>query len=486
MPYPGCPDHDQEQIQLASISVTTIHHSVIDEFRTYYRHCPDYRDIHAVLRSGKTVPKYSIGDNGFVYWHSSHGTREPRICVPSTGQLRVRAVAEFHDQVAVGHMGFHKTLAHVSRLYVWPKRKDFAKDYVAECPSCQEERLCAVDVKRKVGQCPCGSRRTGTTSVATWRGRSVSPRQNYGAQLPRSLSADSKTTSKLEELGGSVATLKEFVDQERIRRGEKERKRLAREEAKKKELEALQREAEERLAEEAHCLRKLEKQRRCEEEQLAMTTAVEMQLAVRLSKIQEEIKNEVRKVVEKGKAKEEQPSSSGSASEPSEVEVITVGTENLATTEKRKRGEDTLVGNSPPVTMPAKKQNQRASIRQLRFSERLQRTRTRVIWKNTRSPTGKASSAMKPPTRNVAMERLMYLDQARRESAIADCELLRDYCRLEGVTYTTKVQVIFDLADARERVRFGLGTHSRTDSQDLEAAEEEKSSHESSDNDSGQ
>ncbi|GBG82526.1 hypothetical protein CBR_g34902 [Chara braunii] len=132
------PDHDQEQIQLSSISVTTLHHSVIDEFRTQYRHCPDYRDIHATLRSGKTVPNYSLGDNGLVYWHGSQGTREPHICVPSTGQLRVRAVAEFHDQAAAGHMGFHKTLARVSRLYVWPKRKDFVKDYVAECPTCQE------------------------------------------------------------------------------------------------------------------------------------------------------------------------------------------------------------------------------------------------------------------------------------------------------------------------------------------------------------
>ncbi|GBG83168.1 hypothetical protein CBR_g36784 [Chara braunii] len=49
-----------------------------------------------------------------------------------------RAVAEFHDQAVAGHMGFHKTLARVSRLYVWPKRKDFVKDYVAECPTCHE------------------------------------------------------------------------------------------------------------------------------------------------------------------------------------------------------------------------------------------------------------------------------------------------------------------------------------------------------------
>ncbi|GBG80309.1 hypothetical protein CBR_g30677 [Chara braunii] len=132
------PDHDQEQIHLASISVTSVHHSVIDEFRTQYRHCPDYRDIYAILRSGKTVPNYSLGDHCFVYWHGSQGTREPRICVPSTGQLRVRAVAEFHDEASADHMGFHKMLAHLSRLYVWPKRKNFVKDYVAKCPTCQE------------------------------------------------------------------------------------------------------------------------------------------------------------------------------------------------------------------------------------------------------------------------------------------------------------------------------------------------------------
>ncbi|GBG63300.1 hypothetical protein CBR_g37386 [Chara braunii] len=125
-------------IQLVAISVTTIHHSVIDEFRTQYRHCPDYRDIHPTLRSGNTVPNYYLGDNGLVYWHGSQGTSEARICVPSTGQQRVRAVAEFHDQAAASHMGFHKTLVRVSHLYVWPKRKDFVKDYVAECPTCQK------------------------------------------------------------------------------------------------------------------------------------------------------------------------------------------------------------------------------------------------------------------------------------------------------------------------------------------------------------
>ncbi|GBG65018.1 hypothetical protein CBR_g49087 [Chara braunii] len=133
------PDHNQEPIHLAAISITTVDQSVIDVYRTQYLHCPDYRVIHATLRSGKTVPSYSLGENGLVYWHGRSDQLEPHICVPSTGQLRVQAVAEFHDQAAAGHMGFHKTLARVCRLYVWPKSKDFVKAYSQECPTCQED-----------------------------------------------------------------------------------------------------------------------------------------------------------------------------------------------------------------------------------------------------------------------------------------------------------------------------------------------------------
>ncbi|GBG59547.1 hypothetical protein CBR_g49807 [Chara braunii] len=112
------PDHNQEPIHLVAISITTVDQSVIDAYRTQHRHCPDYCVIHATLRSGKTVPSYSLGENGLVYWHGRSGQLEPRICVPSTRQLLVQAIAEFHDQAVVGHMGFHKMLARVCRLYV--------------------------------------------------------------------------------------------------------------------------------------------------------------------------------------------------------------------------------------------------------------------------------------------------------------------------------------------------------------------------------
>ncbi|GBG60186.1 hypothetical protein CBR_g3430 [Chara braunii] len=131
------PDHNQEPIHLAAISITTVNQSVIDAYRTQYRHCPDYRVIHATLQSGKIVPSYSLGENGLEYWHGRSGQLEPRICVPSTGQFRVQVVAEFQDQAVAGHMGFHKPLARVCRLYVRPKSKDFVKPYIQECPTYQ-------------------------------------------------------------------------------------------------------------------------------------------------------------------------------------------------------------------------------------------------------------------------------------------------------------------------------------------------------------
>ncbi|GBG83498.1 hypothetical protein CBR_g37212 [Chara braunii] len=67
------PDHNQEPIHLAAISITTIDQSVIDAYRTQYRHCPDYHVIHATLRSGKTVPSYSLGENDLVYWYDKSG-----------------------------------------------------------------------------------------------------------------------------------------------------------------------------------------------------------------------------------------------------------------------------------------------------------------------------------------------------------------------------------------------------------------------------
>ncbi|GBG59287.1 hypothetical protein CBR_g32300 [Chara braunii] len=265
--------------------------------------------------------------------------------------------------------------------------------------------------------------------------------------------------NRLDELDWTIASVQEFVEMERARRAEKEQRRHEREEARRVEEEVQAAEAE-------RALRKAEKLRKWEEEQLAMAKAVEVQLSVRLGDIREEIKTEVRKALTstlvnsqvktavntKGKEKvvaiEELPSTSGTSSE---VEAITEGAGKLSIQEKQKRGED-----SPPVTTPAKRSSKRTGIRPVRLSERLQRTRTKIaVRRSARGTATKALTAMKPPARDTMMERLLFLDNTRRELSTLDYDMLRMICREEGVNYSMKVQAIFDVADRRAHVRFG-------------------------------
>ncbi|GBG86995.1 hypothetical protein CBR_g44450 [Chara braunii] len=294
------------------------------------------------------------------------------------------------------------------------------------------------------------SRRTATVSP---------PR----GQVQQPLSGgDQGAHNQLDELGKTVASVQEFVKMERARRAEKEQRRLEREEARRAEAEA-------RRAEAERAARKAEKLRKREEEQLAMAKAVEVQLSLRLGDIRDEIKTEVRKaltstalksqpeaaVTVTGKGKEvligSLPSTSGSANE---VDVITEGTTKLVIQEKRKRGEDTPVGDSPPVTTPTKRTRKRMDVRPVRLSGRLQRTRSRVsVQRPAKRLASKAFTMMKQPTTDNAMERMIFLDNTRRELSKMDYDTLRSFCREEG--YTTKVQAIFDLADKRAQLRLG-------------------------------
>ncbi|GBG60685.1 hypothetical protein CBR_g12421 [Chara braunii] len=276
------------------------------------------------------------------------------------------------------------------------------------------------------------------------------------AQPP--LAVDAATQNRLEELGRTVASVQEFVEMERARRVEREQRGRERDEARLVEEAA-------RAAEVERAVRKAEKLRKREEEQLAMAKAVEVQLSVRLGDIREEIKTEVRKALSsslvkqqlteiattKGKEKvvtiEDLSSTSGTSSE---VEVITEGTGNLSLQEKRKRGDDVPVGDSPPVTILAKRTSKRSSIRPVRLSECLQRTRTKIsVRRPARCEATKALTALKPPARDTMMERMLFLDNTQRELSKLDYDTLRAICRDEGVNYATKVQAIFDVAYPR-------------------------------------
>ncbi|GBG85623.1 hypothetical protein CBR_g40351 [Chara braunii] len=272
------------------------------------------------------------------------------------------------------------------------------------------------------------NRRAGTTSP---------PRDRTQQPTAVELAAD----VRLDEIGRTVASVQEFVEMAA------------------------------RVAEAERAFRKAEKLRKREEEQLAMAKVVEVQLLVRLRDIREEIRAEVCKalsssveksqtktaVTAKGKDKviaiEDFPSTSGTSND---VEAITEGAGNLSIQEKRKRGEDTPVGCSPPVTTPAKRISKQMSIRPVRLSECLQRMSTKIaVRRPTKGAATKALTAMKPTAKDSMMELMLFLDSSQRELSKLDYDTLRAFCREEGVNYTTKVQAIFDLADRRAQLRFG-------------------------------
>ncbi|GBG83178.1 hypothetical protein CBR_g36794 [Chara braunii] len=203
---------------------------------------------------------------------------------------------------------------------------------------------------------------------------------------------------------------------------------------------------------------------------MKMAKVVEARLSLRLGDIREEIKIKVCKSVAgtvvksqtktvvnnagKGKeiAVEEVPSSSGTTSE---VDAITKRTGSLSTQEKRKRGDvETPVGDSPPIITPAKLSNKWAVIRPIRLFDRLPCTRTRICVRK-RGVAAKALTAVKRPAPDVIMERMIFLDNTRRELSKMDYDTLRSICRDKGVNYATKVQTIFDIADRRAWLRFG-------------------------------
>ncbi|GBG66725.1 hypothetical protein CBR_g68709 [Chara braunii] len=279
-------------------------------------------------------------------------------------------------------------------------------------------------------------------------------------------------TARLDELGQSVASLSEFVGVELARRNEKEKKKREKEERRRLEEEEQEREAEriEKAAAEA---------RKKEEEQLAMAKAkaVEIQLALRIGSIRDEIRSEIRRAISEGKAvvTEDTPSTSGTATtSEEEVAAITEGAEKLSIVEKRKRGEDVSVADSPPVTTPAKRTSKRPGVRPIRLSDRLQRARAKISRKNVRTPVKALTAVKRPP--DMAMERLSFLDLTCRELSQMDYEKVRRICRIEGVPYTTKMQAIFDLAEWQATLRFGKEEEQSTALVNIEDGEEGSSS----------
>ena len=106
-----------------------------NDIRTSY---PSDPITSAHLQSTSTTPstssdKWTTSDEGLLLLND-------RIYVPDVADLRMRVLKNKHDHPLSGHFGQNKTLELIRREYVWPKMRDFIKDYCNSCTICKRSK----------------------------------------------------------------------------------------------------------------------------------------------------------------------------------------------------------------------------------------------------------------------------------------------------------------------------------------------------------
>ena len=103
----------------------------------------DPPDLESVMRAGYASDKWFSDEN--VQKHSltcKNGIwfMGDKICIPDLPQLKRSILQELHDTPYSGHVGTHKTVKAVSRLYFWPGLGRYVHEYVRTCDTCQRDK----------------------------------------------------------------------------------------------------------------------------------------------------------------------------------------------------------------------------------------------------------------------------------------------------------------------------------------------------------
>jgi hypothetical protein len=75
---------------------------------------------------------------GLEEWNQENGLilHQGKIYVPKDKQLRNEIIQQYHNLLAAGHLGRHKTLELVTRNYWWPGITKSVNEYVSSCITC--------------------------------------------------------------------------------------------------------------------------------------------------------------------------------------------------------------------------------------------------------------------------------------------------------------------------------------------------------------
>ena len=78
-------------------------------------------------------PRWTQSANGLL-------RHDDQICVPETGNLRLRVLQYKHDHILSGHFSQNKTLASVWWEYTWPRLWNFVTKFCKSCTTCMHSK----------------------------------------------------------------------------------------------------------------------------------------------------------------------------------------------------------------------------------------------------------------------------------------------------------------------------------------------------------
>ena len=64
-------------------------------------------------------------------------TRQGQLAVGNTSELHCHLVAAHHNHATAGHPGIQQTISLISQCYWWPGLREFVRNYIKGCTTCQ-------------------------------------------------------------------------------------------------------------------------------------------------------------------------------------------------------------------------------------------------------------------------------------------------------------------------------------------------------------
>ncbi|GBG61768.1 hypothetical protein CBR_g23282 [Chara braunii] len=338
------------------------------------------------------------------------------------------------------------------------------------------------------------------STSADFRG-SRSPRRYDPRRRRDSPERDSEIRTTVMKLSKSVSAMHDFVERQNLKKEEKARKkREMKEAAEREEAERLRQEEKEAQAAEKARKRaeELKKAADAEKERRAqMKKDVDLSVAIRLNEMEGSWFQRLHSVIgplyttadKNGKKKVIYESGDESeASDTSVTQELSERTSRLQISEKRKRGPEAVLEDSPPMDKPPKRTPKQGGLKPVKLTARMTRARARrpsgtMPLKKTpgRSPTIispvktplsgrktpktpktiRATPPRMPPFTPVtrrALERLRYRNKMIDDLKSLNVVELQKLCKKEGIPYNGKIESILDIADMKVMSKFGTAS----------------------------